>query len=46
MKIEIFKIFYKKKRYAFWEDIDFEFDLMVSDAMENFDIYANLVLKE
>lgn len=26
----------------FWEDIDFEIDLMVSDAIENFDLYAKL----
>lgn len=26
----------------FWEDIDFELDLMVSDSIENFDIYAKL----
>ena len=26
----------------FWEDIDFEFDLMVADAVENFDIYTKL----
>ena len=26
----------------FWEDIDFELDLMVADAIENFDIYTKL----
>ena len=26
----------------FWEDIDFEFDLMVADAVENFHIYTKL----
>ena len=26
----------------FWEDIDFELDLMVMDAIENFDIYTKL----
>jgi ribulose-phosphate 3-epimerase len=26
----------------FWEDVDFELDLMVSDAVENFDIYTKL----
>ena len=26
----------------FWEDVDFELDLMVHDAVENFDIYAKL----
>ncbi|MBI2630728.1 hypothetical protein HYW73_00735 [Candidatus Nomurabacteria bacterium] len=29
----------------FWEDIDFELDLMVSDAVENFDIYTKLGAK-
>ena len=26
----------------FWEDIDFELDMMVADAMENFDVYMKL----
>ena len=26
----------------FWEDVDFELDLMVANAVENFDIYAKL----
>lgn len=26
----------------FWEDVDFELDLLVSDAVENFDIYTKL----
>lgn len=26
----------------FWEDIDFELDLMVSDAVKNFDVYTKL----
>ena len=26
----------------FWEDIDFELDLMVSDAVDNFDVYTKL----
>ncbi|MFA6257831.1 MAG: hypothetical protein WC671_02350 [Candidatus Paceibacterota bacterium] len=26
----------------FWEDVDFELDLMVADAVENFDIYTKL----
>ncbi len=29
----------------FWEDIDFELDLMVVDAVENFDIYTKLGAK-
>jgi ribulose-phosphate 3-epimerase len=29
----------------FWEDMDFEFDLMVSDAVENFHIYSKLGAK-
>jgi len=29
----------------FWEDIDFELDLMVFDAVENFDIYTKLGAK-
>lgn len=29
----------------FWEEIDFEIDLMVSDAVENFDIYTKLGAK-
>ncbi|MFA5936269.1 MAG: hypothetical protein WC822_00105 [Candidatus Paceibacterota bacterium] len=29
----------------FWEDIDFELDLMVSDVVENFDIYTKLGAK-
>jgi ribulose-phosphate 3-epimerase len=29
----------------FWEDIDFELDLMVSDAVQNFDIYTKLGAK-
>ena len=29
----------EKEGLPFWEDIDFEFDLMVMDAVENFDLY-------
>ncbi|MBP9715216.1 MAG: hypothetical protein KBD52_01880 [Candidatus Pacebacteria bacterium] len=32
----------EKEGMPFWEDIDFELDLMVADAMENFDIYTKL----
>ena len=38
-------ILQEKEGMPFWEDIDFEFDLMVSDAMENFDIYTKLGVK-
>jgi len=37
-----FKIINEQEGMPFWEDIDFEFDLMVSDAVENFDIYTKL----
>lgn len=29
----------------FWQDVDFEFDLMVKDAVENFDLYSKLGAK-
>lgn len=32
----------EKEGMPFWQDIDFELDLMVSDAVENFDIYTKL----
>ncbi len=32
----------EKEGMPFWEDIDFELDLMVADAVENFDIYTKL----
>lgn len=32
----------EKEGLPFWEDFDFEFDLMVADAVENFDIYMKL----
>lgn len=32
----------EREGLPFWEDIDFELDLMVSDAVENFDIYTKL----
>ena len=28
----------------FWEDIDFELDLMVANAVENFDIYTKICI--
>src|SRR3989344_1880109 len=36
------KILQEIEGMPFWEDIDFELDLMVADAMENFDIYTKL----
>jgi ribulose-phosphate 3-epimerase len=36
------KILNEEEGMPFWEDFDFEFDLMVSDAVENFDIYMKL----
>ncbi|MDP2788501.1 MAG: hypothetical protein Q8O46_00405 [bacterium] len=36
------KILNEEEGMPFWEDIDFELDLMVSDALENFDIYTKL----
>ena len=35
----------EKEGMPFWEDIDFELDLMVADAVENFDIYTKLGAK-
>lgn len=32
----------EREGMPFWEDIDFELDLMVADAIENFDIYTKL----
>ncbi len=32
----------EREGMPFWEDIDFELDLMVADAVENFDIYTKL----
>ena len=36
------KILNEEEGMPFWEDIDFELDLMVADAIENFDIYTKL----
>lgn len=36
------KILNEEEGLPFWEDIDFELDLMVSNAVENFDIYTKL----
>ena len=35
-------ILHEDEGMPFWEDIDFELDLMVVDAVENFDMYAKL----
>ena len=36
------KIINEEEGIPFWEDFDFEFDMMVTDAVENFDIYMKL----
>ena len=36
------KIMNEEEGMPFWEDFDFEFDLMVADAVENFDLYMKL----
>ena len=36
------RILNEEEGMPFWEDIDFELDLMVADAVENFDIYTKL----
>jgi ribulose-phosphate 3-epimerase len=36
------KIINEEEGLPYWEDFDFEFDLMVADAVENFDIYMKL----
>lgn len=36
------KIMNEEEGLPFWEDFDFEFDLMVADAVENFDTYLKL----
>lgn len=36
------KIINEEEGLPFWADIDFEFDLMTMDAVENFDIYMKL----
>lgn len=39
------QILNEKEGMPFWEDIDFELDLLVKDAIENFDIYTKLGAK-
>ena len=36
------KIMNEEEGMPFWEDFDFEFDLMVADAIDNFDLYLKL----
>ena len=36
------KIINEEEGMPFWQDFDFEFDLMVADAIENFDLYMKL----
>lgn len=36
------RIINEEEGLPFWEEFDFEFDLMVSDAAENFDLYMKL----
>lgn len=36
------KIINEEEGLPFWEEFDFEFDLMVKDAVENFDMYMKL----
>ncbi|HPS21569.1 MAG TPA: hypothetical protein PLO44_02060 [Candidatus Paceibacterota bacterium] len=36
------RIMNEEEGMPFWEDIEFELDLMVADAVENFDIYTKL----
>ncbi len=39
------RILNEREGMPFWEDIDFELDLMVEDAVSNFDIYTKLAPK-
>ena len=36
------KIMNEEEGMPFWEEIDFEFDLMVADSVSNFDVYTKL----
>ena len=40
--INLLAILNEQEGMPFWEDIDFELDLMVADAVSNFDIYTKL----
>ena len=39
---DFLKIINEEEGMPFWQEFDFEFDLMVADAAENFDIYMKL----
>lgn len=39
------KIMNEEEGMPFWEDVDFELDFMVADAVENFDVYTKLGAK-
>ncbi len=39
---DFLKIMNEEEGLPFWEDFDFEFDLMVAEAVENFNIYMKL----
>jgi len=39
---DFIKIMNEEEGLPFWADFDFEFDLMMADAVENFDIYMKL----
>jgi len=39
---DFLKIINEEEGLPFWDDFDFEFDLMVANAVENFDIYMKL----
>jgi ribulose-phosphate 3-epimerase len=40
--VDFQKIINEEEGLPFWDDLNFEFDLMVADAVENFDIYMKL----
>lgn len=40
--VDFLKIINEEEGLPFWADFDFEFDLMVADAVENFDTYMKL----
>ncbi|OGI73936.1 hypothetical protein A3D42_00605 [Candidatus Nomurabacteria bacterium RIFCSPHIGHO2_02_FULL_41_18] len=40
--VDFRKIINEEAGLPFWQEFDFEFDLMVADAMENFDVYMKL----
>src|ERR1700752_129463 len=39
---DFWKILNEEEGLPYWEEFDFEFDLMVTSAMENFDLYMKL----